>query len=120
MISHCVENKISQCTVVGVALMEKLFLSHCDRLVILTHWDAILVRENISVVNSSFNCTAITAFSFHAAWRTQHRLNKVRGRLDPLSRPQHTNRKGTVAFKIKITSRVLHIVLSAFSEMPSQ
>jgi hypothetical protein len=49
IISHCVENVISQHTVVSVALREKPFLSGRNRSVILIHWDAIPVKENITI-----------------------------------------------------------------------
>jgi hypothetical protein len=39
----------SQRAIVGVALREEPFLSRRDRSVILIHWDAIPVRENITI-----------------------------------------------------------------------
>jgi hypothetical protein len=47
-ISHWIEDAISQRTIAGVALGKKHFLGRCDRPVILIHWDAIPVREDIT------------------------------------------------------------------------
>jgi hypothetical protein len=49
IISQWVEDATSQRTAAGVALGKKLFLGHRNRPVILIHWDAIPVREDITM-----------------------------------------------------------------------